>query len=96
MPEIEVTAEDLARLGEDLEEISAFLAALGRVGAVEPWALGPGSAGDALQEVLGNWEHYRLLLGRHLAALGAGARAAGRGYLRVEADVSSAVGGSGP
>lgn len=93
MPEIEVTAEDVARLGESLGEISAFLAALDRVGTIDPWAFGPGAASDAVRDVLGNWERYRLLLGRHLDSLAAAAQDAGGGYARVEADVAAAMGG---
>lgn len=89
MPEIEVTAEDVAGLGESLGEISAFLAALDRVGTIDPWAFGP----DAVRDVLGNWERYRLLLGRHLDSLAAAAQDAGGGYARVEADVAAAMGG---
>ena len=93
MPEIEVTAEDVERLGESLGEISAFLAALDRVGAIDPWAFGPGTAGDAVRDVLGNWERYRLLLGRHLDSLAAAALNAGGAYARVEADVAASMGG---
>lgn len=91
MPEIAVSADDLVRLGEELEEVRAFLAALDRVGGVEPWAFGPGHTAGAVTDVLGNWERYRLLLGRHLEALALGARAAGSGYVDVEARVTGAL-----
>ena len=68
------------------------LAALDRVGTIDPWAFGPGAASDAVRDVLGNWERYRLLLGRHLDSLAA-AQDAGGGYARVEADVAAAMGG---
>ena len=93
MPEIAVSPDDLARLGDSLGEISAFLATLHQVSGVEPWAFGPGSAGDGLQEALGNWERYRLLLGRHLDALAIGARSAGAAYVQVDAGVGVSMGG---
>ena len=96
MPEIAVSPEDLARLGESLGEISAFLATLHQVDGAPPWAFGPGSAGDGLQVALGNWERYRLLLGRHLDALAVGARSAGAAYVRVDASVGVAMGGPTP
>jgi hypothetical protein len=93
MPEIEVSADEVSRLGESLGEISAFLTTLERVARIEPWAFGPGTASDAVQDVLGNWERNRLLLGRHLDSLAAAARAAGGAYVRVEADVAASLGG---
>ena len=94
MPEIRVSAEDLSRLGESLAEVSAFLGALGHVGPVEPWALGPGSAAGALQAALGNWERRRIQLGRHLDELATAAQTVGGAYVQVESDVASRVGGS--
>ncbi len=96
MPEIAVSAEDLVRLGAELEEVRAFLAALDRVSGVEPWAFGPGQTAGAVTDVLGNWERYRLLLGRRLEALALGARAAGAGYVEVETRVADALGGAVP
>jgi hypothetical protein len=96
MPEIAVSADDLVRLGDELDEVRAFLVELGRVGGLEPWAFGPGGTGAVLSDVLGNWERQRLLLGRHLEALAVAARAAGAGYARVEAGVTDAMGGSLP
>jgi hypothetical protein len=88
MPEIAVSAEDLVRLAEELDEIGAFLAVLDRVSTIEPWAFGPGEAPGALLAVLGNWQRYRLLLKRRLDALAVAARAAGAGYAEVEATVT--------
>ncbi|MDF2092513.1 hypothetical protein P0Y31_09165 [Knoellia sp. 3-2P3] len=88
MPEIAVSAEDLVRLAEELDEVRAFLAALDRVSTIEPWAFGPGETPGALLAVLGNWQRYRLLLGRQLDALALAARAAGAGYAEVEATVT--------
>ena len=93
MPEIAVSPDDLARLGDSLGEISAFLATLHQVSGVEPWAFGPGSAGDGLQEALGNWERYRLLLGRHLDALAIVARSAGVDLDIGRAGVGLSMGG---
>jgi hypothetical protein len=96
MPEIAVSADDLARLGEELDEVRAFLVALGRVDGVDPWAFGPGRTGGAVTDVLGNWERYRLLLARRLESLGVAARATGAGYVEVEARVVGAMGGPVP
>lgn len=93
MPEIAVSADDLVRLGDELGEVRAFLAALDRVTGVEPWAFGPGDTGGAVTDVLGNWEHYRLLLARRLESLGVAAHTAGAGYVEVEARVADAMGG---
>jgi hypothetical protein len=93
MPEIEVSAEDVARLGDSLAEVSAFLRALDHATAVEPWALGPGSAAGAVQDVLGNWERYRLLLADRLDELAGAAQGAGSAYLQVETEVAAALGG---
>jgi hypothetical protein len=96
MPEIAVSADDLVRLGDELEEVRAFLGALDRVNGVEPWAFGPGQTGGAVTDVLGNWERYRLLLSRHLGSLALAARVAGAGYVEVEARVADALGGPPP
>jgi hypothetical protein len=96
MPEIAVSAEDLVRLGEELQEVRAFLAALDRVSGVEPWAFGPGRTAGAVTDVLGNWERYRLLLGRRLEALALGARTAGAAYVEVETRLTEATRGAVP
>ncbi|HEY7722040.1 MAG TPA: hypothetical protein VIB11_09395 [Pedococcus sp.] len=93
MPEIEVSAEDVARLGGSLAEVSTFLRALGQATAVEPWAFGPGSAAGAVQAVLGNWERDRILLARRLDELASAAQNAGSAYLQVETDVAATLGG---
>ena len=96
MPEIAVSAEDLVRLGEELQEVRAFLAALDRVSGVEPWAFGPGRTAGAVTDVLGIWERYRLLLGRRLEALALGARTAGAAYVEVETRLTEATRGAVP
>ncbi len=96
-PEFQLAIWDyLARLADALGEVSAFLATLDQVSTTQPWALGPGSAGDGLQVALGNWERYRLLLGRHLDELAVGARSAGAAYVTVDASVGVAMGGPTP
>ena len=96
MPEIAVSADDLVRLGGELDEVRAFLVALDRVNGIEPWAFGPGHTGGAVTDVLGNWERYRLLLARRLESLGLAAHTAGAGYAEVEARVADAMGGPVP
>ncbi|HEY7718119.1 MAG TPA: hypothetical protein VH915_05115 [Pedococcus sp.] len=94
MAEIAVDGAEVARLGATLAEVGAFLAAIDRVSRDEPWAFGPGRTAGAATEVLGNWERYRLLLARELAALSDGARCAGAAYLAVEAEVLDGLGGT--
>ena len=63
--------------------------------AAERWALGPGEAGPAVEELLGGWRHVRLALGESLTGLGDAAVDAGSLYLDTEAGVSrSLFGGS--
>ena len=95
MPEIEVSAEEVARLGDALGEVSAFLGAVGQVSRLEPWALGPGRSAAALTEVLANWERYRILLGRRLDELAVAARAVGAAYVQVEIDLAEDLGAGG-
>lgn len=96
MPEIAVTADDLVRLGAELDEVRAFLVALERVSHTDPWAFGPGRTAGAVTDVLGNWERYRLLLARELEVLADGARTAGAAYVQVESQVGQALGGPLP
>jgi hypothetical protein len=95
MPEIEVSAEQVARLGDAVGEDSAFLGAVGQVSRLEPWALGPGRSGAALTEVLANWERDRILLGHRLDELAVAAQAAGAAYVQVEIDLAEDLGAGG-
>ncbi|HYN67242.1 MAG TPA: hypothetical protein VES93_10165 [Ornithinibacter sp.] len=91
---IRVDAADVAELGVALAETGADLLLMGDP-AAERWALGPGAAGPAVEELLGGWRRVRLALGRSLAELGEAAVDAGSLYLDTEAGVSrSLVGGS--
>jgi len=61
----------------------------------ERWALGPGAAGPAVEELLGGWRRVRLAVGESLTALGDAAVDAGALYVDTEAGVSrSLFGGS--
>ena len=94
MTTIRVDAAEVAELGVALAETGADLLAMGDPGA-ERWALGPGRAGPAVEELLGGWRRARLALGQSLGELGEAAVGAGALYLDTEAGVSrSLFGGS--
>lgn len=50
----------------------------------QSWSLGPGGCAAALSEVLGDFEHQRLALGRVLDDLAGRVRAAGAAYAEVD------------
>ncbi len=88
-----ISGEEMAALGAALADVALFVAAVpDAVGAVT-WASGPGETADALRELVGNWEHQRHLLGRHLDDLARGAVTAGAGYAVLEDDVNRLVAG---
>ncbi len=93
MAEIEVSAEGVAALGATLLDVAQTLDGLGEVRGADDWAFGPGESAQALDVLLGNWRHQRLLLGRHLVALAQGAAVAGAAYVRVESGVEQLAGG---
>lgn len=94
MTTIRVDAAEVAELGVALAETGADLLLMGDP-AAERWALGPGEAGPAVEDLLGGWRRVRLELGRSLSELGEAAVDAGSLYLDTEAGVSrSLVGGS--
>jgi len=94
MTTIRVDAAEVAELGVALAETGADLLLMGDP-AAERWALGPGAAGPAVEELLGGWRRARLTLGESLTALGDAAVDAGALYVDTEAGVSrSLFGGS--
>jgi hypothetical protein len=94
MTTIRVNAAEVAELGVALAETGAHLLDLGDPGT-ERWALGPGEAGLAFEELLGGWRHVRLALGECLVGLGGAVVDAGSVYLDTESGVSrSLFGGS--
>lgn len=89
-----VDAGEVAGLGLGLREAGLHLALLGDVSA-ERWALGPGDAGPAVEELLGGWRRSRLALAESLVVLGEAAASASGAYLDVEeAAERSLAGGS--
>ena len=89
-----VNAAEVAELGVALAETGSDLIDMGDP-AAERWALGPGEAGPAVEELLGGWRHVRLALGESLVGLGGAAVDAGSLYLDTETGVSrSLFGGS--
>jgi hypothetical protein len=56
------------------------------------WSVGPGQSQALLGEVLGDFEHQRLALGRALDELAAGARRAGTLYAEVDQAVVGSLG----
>ena len=94
MTTIRVDAAEVAELGVALAETGADLLLMGDP-AAERWALGPGAAGPAVEELLGGWRRVRLALGESLSELGDAAVCAGSLYVDTEAGVSrSLFGGS--
>ena len=94
MTTLRVNAAEVAELGVALTETGADLLDMGDP-AAERWALGPGEAGPAVEELLGGWRHVRLALGESLVGLGGAAVDAGSLYLDTETGVSrSLFGGS--
>jgi len=94
MTMMRVNAAEVAELGVALAETGLDLLRMGDPSA-ERWALGPGEAGPAAEELLGGWRHARLALGECLTGLGDAAVGAGSLYLDTEAGVSrSLFGGS--
>ncbi len=83
MAVIRVDASVVRELAGTLADVGAQLAA---AGDVEParWALGGGASGAALNEVLGNWRHERLMLVDALLDLAEAAAQAGTGYVLTE------------
>ena len=77
MTTIRVDSAEVAELGVALAETGADLLRMGDP-AADRWALGPGDAGPAVEELLGGWRRVRLALGGSLTELGEAAVAAGR------------------
>ncbi len=84
---IEVQAADVIALGEAMTEVAADLQWSAQAAAGQAWALGSGHSAAALADVLGDFEHQRLVLGRVLGDLATGARHAGALYVEVEEQV---------
>jgi hypothetical protein len=93
--QIRVGPEEVARLGAAVAGLAADLRWSADRTREQAWALGPGQSRSALQDVVGDFEHQRLLLGRALAELGELAQRAGGGYAVVESRVGGALGGGG-
>jgi hypothetical protein len=95
MTRIHVDAATVAALGATLREMAAALQATPDA-SVDRWALGPGQTGPALDDLVGNWRHQRLLLARCLDDLGERAAAAGGLYVRTERSVAGRFTAGGP
>ena len=97
MTRIRVSPQDVARLGAAVAGLADDLRWSADRVRDGSWALGPGESRSALLQVVGDFEHQRLRLGRALAELGELGRVAGGAYAQVEHDVGGAVGGgTGP
>ena len=92
MSTIRVDAAEVAELGVALAETAADLLLMGDP-AAERWALGPGAAGPAVEELLGGWRRARLALAGVLVELGEGAVGAGSAYVETETGVSRSLSG---
>lgn len=80
-------AAEVIALGEAMTRVGADLRWSAQAAAGQAWALGPGRSAAALADVLGDFEHQRLVLGRVLDDLATGARHAGALYVEVEEQV---------
>ena len=84
----------MTRIAVSPQALEAVAVALGQVaddlawgtghGRAHAWSVGAGQSAGALMGVLGDFEHQRLLLGRHLDDLSGAVRAAGRAYVDVD------------
>ena len=81
-------ADAVAALGEAMSRVASDLQWHALAVADRSWALGPGHSAAALADVLGDFEHRRLVLGRALDDLAGGARHAGALYVEVEQQVA--------
>jgi hypothetical protein len=90
MSRLRIDAAEVAELGVALAETGGDLLSLGDP-AAERWALGPGDAGPALEELVGGWRRVRLVLGGALVDLGGTAVDAGAVYVETEAGVSRSL-----
>ncbi|HYN30794.1 MAG TPA: hypothetical protein VES95_13140 [Dermatophilaceae bacterium] len=95
MTTIHVDADTVARLGETLRAVADALESTPDT-SVDRWAMGPGETGSALDDLVGNWRHQRLLLARCLRDLGERAKVAGGLYVDTEASVAGRFTGGGP
>jgi hypothetical protein len=93
MTRIIVSPEALEGLAVVLGQVADDLAGGAAQGRELAWSLGAGDSAGVLAQVLGDFEHQRLLLGRGMVDLSAAVRAAGRAY--VEVDESVVVGEDG-
>lgn len=93
MTTMRVSAQEVAALGVAVADVALFVATTPDVIRATRWASGPGETGDALEDLVGNWEHQRHVLGRGLDGLARAALEAGEGYARVEARAGRLVGG---
>jgi hypothetical protein len=94
MTRIRVTPDGLAALAGALAGVADELAWCSRRADTDAWSLGPGDTPSALAEVLGDFEHQRLLLGRSCEALASAVRTAGSAYAEVDTAVTPDVEGS--
>jgi len=84
MTRIAVSPEALEGVAVALGQVADDLAWGAAQGRAQGWSIGAGRSPGALAEVLGDLEHQRLLLGRHLEDLSAAVRVAGRAYVDVD------------
>jgi hypothetical protein len=94
MTRVRVDADAVGALGEAVTRLALELRDCAVEAADGSWAVGRGASARALTQVLGDFEHQRLVLGRHLDELGRLAQAAGALYAEVETNTTtSLVGG---
>ena len=84
---VEVQPDAVAALGAAMSHVASDLRWHAAEATGRGWALGRGHSTAALAEVLGDFEHQRLVLGRALDALAGAVTRAGGLYVEVEDEV---------
>ncbi len=81
--------------GERLGELAPDLWWTAQDARTRSWAVGPGLCRGLLDEVLGDFEHQRLVLGRAMEELGDAVRRAGVLYAEADDAVAASLAPSG-
>lgn len=95
MTQYRVDASDIAGLGEVMRDLAQTLDSLDGLPRGAGPAYGTGQVASAMDDLLANWTHERLVLARSLAVLGDAANAAGAAYVNSDAAVAAAFSGGG-
>jgi hypothetical protein len=92
MTRYQVDPARLDVLGARVRDVAQELWWTSEAARTRAWAVGPGRCQSLLGEVLGDFEHERLVLGRALEELGTDVRRAGALYAEVDAEAAASLG----